>query len=235
MGQLALDVRLRDGSSFDNFHPVANREVTEQLRRVLEDRPSAGPTTFFLWGETATGKSHLLQAACRLAQARGRTSLYVPLGEADLHPRLLEAADDFFLVCVDDAQRIAGDSPWESAIFALYELARASGTRLIIAATAAPMHLGLNMPDLATRFAWGPVYQLQPLADAEKLEAVRLRAHNRGFEISLDVARYILHRYPRDLHSLFELLERIDAASLASQRRVTIPFLRRLEASRYAG
>jgi DnaA family protein len=233
--QLALNVRLRDGSSFDNFHPATNREAMEGLRRVLDESPASDPTTLFLWGETATGKSHLLQAACRFAQAHDRASLYVPLAEADVNPRLLEAADDFFVVCLDDAQRIAGDSPWESAVFALYELARASGTRLVVAATAAPMHLGLNMPELATRFAWGPVYQLHPLPDAEKLDAVRLRARNRGFELSPDVTRYILHRYPRDLHSLFELLERIDVASLANQRRVTIPFLRELEASRYAG
>ncbi|MHB8729446.1 MAG: HdaA/DnaA family protein [Sulfuricaulis sp.] len=31
------------------------------------------------------------------------------------------------------------------------------------------------------------------------------------------------------MHSLFDLLDRIDRASLVQQRRVTIPFLRRLE------
>ena len=44
-----------------------------------------------------------------------------------------------------------------------------------------------------------------------------------------EVVQYILGRYPRDMHSLFDLLDRIDRASLAQQRRVTIPFLRRLE------
>ena len=69
----------------------------------------------------------------------------------------------------------------------------------------------------------------KPLSDAEKLEAVRLRARNRGFDLPEDVARYILSRYPRDMNSLFELLNRIDREALAHQRRVTIPFLRRLE------
>jgi DnaA family protein len=91
--------------------------------------------------------------------------------------------------------------------------------------------LGLAMSELATRFAWGSVYQLKPLADDDKLAAMQLRARNRGLDLPPDAARYILHRYPRDLHSLFALLERIDAASLASQRRVTIPFLRDLERS----
>jgi chromosomal replication initiation ATPase DnaA len=43
----------------------------------------------------------------------------------------------------------------------------------------------------------------------------------------------ILSRYPRDLPTLFDLLDRIDRASLIQQRRVTVPFLRELEALRY--
>jgi chromosomal replication initiation ATPase DnaA len=35
------------------------------------------------------------------------------------------------------------------------------------------------------------------------------------------------------MRSLFDLLDRIDRASLTHQRRVTIPFLRELEAMRY--
>jgi DnaA family protein len=47
-----------------------------------------------------------------------------------------------------------------------------------------------------------------------------------------DVVQYILSRYPRDMRSLFDLLDRIDRASLTHQRRVTIPFLRELEEMR---
>ena len=103
----------------------------------------------------------------------------------------------------------------------------------VCAANVPPARLGLRLPDLTSRLAWGTVYALQSLDDAEKLEAVRLRAHNRGFEMPEDVVQYILSRYPRDMRSLFDLLDRIDRASLTHQRRVTIPFLRELEAMRY--
>ncbi|MEO8809736.1 MAG: DnaA regulatory inactivator Hda, partial [Rhodanobacter sp.] len=33
-------------------------------------------------------------------------------------------------------------------------------------------------------------------------------------------------RYARDLGALLDLLERLDQASLAAQRRITVPFLR---------
>lgn len=229
--QLALNLRLRDGSSFENFYVGANAEAVARLRALLVDPVGSAPATLFLAGESASGKSHLLQAACRFVQARAGVAAYVPLREPEITPAVLEAAEDTFLVCVDDVDRIAGDAKWESALFAFYELARANGTRLVASGNAAPAQLGLRMPELSTRLAWGAVYPLHPLDDNAKLEAVRLRARNRGFELPSEVARYILHRYPRDMHSLFALLERIDVAALASQRRVTIPFLRSLEAA----
>ena len=73
------------------------------------------------------------------------------------------------------------------------------------------------------------VFALKPLDDVGKAEALRRRAHNRGLEIADEVVQYVLKRYPRDMHALFDLIEQIDSASLAQQRRITIPFLRTLD------
>jgi len=230
--QLSLNLRLKDGSSFSNFLPATNLEALERLRATVvaaaqdETRESA----LFLWGVSGSGKTHLLQAACRLAQEFGIAPIYVPLAEASgLSLSLLEDVGDMPLVCLDDADRIAGKPEWETALFSLSEHLRHARGTLIAAASGGPNHIGLRMPELSTRLAWGPVYQLQPLDDLEKLDAVRLRARNRGFEMPEEVVRYILNRYPRDTHSLFDLLDRIDRASLAHQRRVTIPFIRSME------
>lgn len=228
--QLALNLRLRDGSSFGNFHVGANAHLLEGMRGLLCDPPTvSGPATLYLWGESGSGKTHLLEAACRSVQARGAVALYLPLAAAGILPAALEAAEHAFLICLDDVQHIAGEIGWEGALFACYEAARRTGARLIVAATAAPAHTGFKMPELTSRFAGGSVYQVHGLSDDAKLEAIQLRARNRGFDIPAQVGRYILNRYPRDLASLFALLDRIDAQSLASQRRVTIPFLRRFE------
>ena len=162
------------------------------------------------------------------------TPVYVPLAEAaELSPSLLEDAEKAPLVCLDDMESIAGRTDWEAALFSLTERMRAAGGLQVCAANVPPGRLGLRLPDLTSRLAWGTVYSLQSLGDAEKLEAVRLRAHNRGFDMPEDVVQYILSRYPRDMRSLFDLLDRIDRASLTHQRRVTIPFLRELEAMNY--
>jgi DnaA family protein len=231
--QLALNLRLRDASSFENYFVARNREAVECLQRAVQrlgSAPLAPASWLFLWGEPGTGKTHLLEAACRAAQEQGQSPLYVPLADkADITPALLEDIEQVPLVCVDDVDAIAGDAAWEAALFALYERLRAHDGMLVLAARTGPVAIGLKLADLATRLAAGLVYQLQPLSDAEKIAALRLRAQRRGLQMTEEVANYLLTRFPRDMHSLFALLDRLDTATLAAQRRLTIPFLRSLE------
>jgi DnaA family protein len=228
-----LNVRLRDSSSFDNYWPARNREAVASLKAALDALADGGgsrESVIYLWGEPATGRTHLLEAACHAAHARGRSAAYVPLAEVrTLAPALLEDREMTALVCLDDLEVIAGDAAWEQALFALTERLRAARGMLVVGARRGPAQLGLTLPDLASRLAWGLVYQLHALSDDDKLDAIRLRAARRGLELSDDVARYMLQRHARDLHSLFGLLDRLDQASLAQQRRITIPFLRGLE------
>ena len=231
--QLALNLRLRDASSFENYFVARNREAVERLQHAvlsLSNAPQAPASWLYLWGEPGTGKTHLLEAACRTAQEQGHAPLYVPLADkADFTTALLEDVEQVPLVCVDDVDAIAGDATWEAALFALYEHLRAHGGMLVLAARISPAAIGIKLADLATRLAAGLVYQLQPLSDAEKIAALRLRAQRRGLEMTEEVANYLLTRFPRDMHSLFALLDKLDTATLAAQRRLTIPFLRGLE------
>jgi DnaA family protein len=227
--QLALNLRLRDGSSFDNFFPGGNRELVDSLRGLFTRR-ERGRRLLFLWGEVATGKTHLLEAACHLTHEQGLSAAYVPFADTEgLVPAMLEDLDRIAVVCLDDVDRVAGDAGWEQALFRLWERMNAANGLLIVSAARAPARLGLGLPDLATRLAAGLVYQAKPLSDDEKLQALARRARNRGLDLTDEVARYILSRYPRDLSSLFGLLERADRAAFASQRRLTIPFLRALD------
>jgi DnaA family protein len=86
----------------------------------------------------------------------------------------------------------------------------------------------LTLPDLTSRLGWGPVFQLATLSDRDKRAALQMRARRRGLELGNEVAEYLLRRYPRDMDSLFSLLNQLDRASLVAQRRLTIPFVREL-------
>ena len=112
----------------------------------------------------------------------------------------------------------------------LAEVARAeaAGSALVVAGRSQPGSSGLGLADLSSRLAAGTAYRLQPINDRQRREALQIRANELGFELSDEVAGYILQHLPRDTHWLFSLLERLDHSTLAAQRRVSIPFIKAL-------
>ena len=222
--QLALDVGLEDGASFESFLPASNELAVACLRNLVD---GSADLQALIWGPSGSGKSHLLQAVCRAAHETGRSSAYVPLASvAELGAGVVEGMGDREIVCVDDLQRIAGDARWERALFGLINDARGRGHRLLFAAGYPPAELGIALADLRSRLRWGPVFRLVPLDDGRKLRVLQHRAAARGFELPEESARYLLTRYPRDLRELLMLLDRIDSATLAAQRRATLPFIK---------
>ena len=224
--QLPLNIGLREGVSFASFHAIGNEEPVHALQQLIAGE---GEAVLYLWGKPGVGKSHLLQAACQAMAETGAPTAYIPLAlHEELDVAMLQDLETTALICVDDVQAIAGNMEWETALFHLFNAAHAAQVPLVFSAEAVAAELGLGLPDLATRLAWGLTLHVAELNDEEKITALRLRAQQRGFELPLEVGRYLLQRSPRDTAVLFDLLERLDQASLVAQRKLTIPFVREL-------
>jgi DnaA-homolog protein len=216
MKQLALGVQLRADATFESFAPGSNTEIVAALRRS-----SAGP--LWLWGGPGAGKTHLLQAVCAAAE----TAAYFPLDRAlALPPDALAGFEACRVLCLDDVGAVAGDPAWEQALFRLFNEAAELRTRVIFAARAAPRQLDWTLDDWRSRAAACLVYQLRDLDEAGRVEALRLRAAQRGLQLPQEIAEYLLRRMPRDLTSLYAILDQLDEASLIAQRRLTVPFIR---------
>jgi DnaA family protein len=221
--QLPLGVRLRDEATFANYYPGVNQEAV----RLLQDAAAQHDGVVYLWGGPGTGKTHLLQAICHLAAAEGQALAYLPLREAaSFSPELVEGLEQLPLVIVDDIDTVAGNPVWETALFHLYNRIREQGGRLILSGSSSPAAIAIALPDLRSRLAGGLVLQLRALPDDDKAAALRLQARRRGMEMPEEVAVYLLRRCPRDMADLFALLETLDQASLAAQRKLTIPFVK---------
>lgn len=224
--QLPLCVQIRDDASFGNFYVATNQELVDSLQRSCLGKTSDGAIYFS--GPASAGKTHLLHAVCHAAQEHDISSVYLPL--AELHqesPELLEGLEQLQLICVDDLQAIAANAKWEEGLFHLFNRVFDSGAQIIFSADKAINNLGIELPDLTSRLAWGFVYRLHPLDDNDKLCALQERAKHRGFELPVNVGQYLLRRYPRDMQALYDLLQELDMASLAAQRnKLSIPFVK---------
>lgn len=227
--QLPLALRYPADQRFDAF-VGAPPGALAQLRALATGE--AGDRVY-LAGPAGTGKTHLALATCAAAEASGQRATYLPLRaaagrlgsalEALADP---QAGDPAGLLALDGLDAIAGDRDDEVALFAFHERARRAGLRVLYVATAAPDHLALSLPDLRSRLSQCARIVLAPLDDAGRRDVLLDRARRRGLVLEAAALDWLLARAGRDLAGLARLLERLDRASLAAQRRITVPFLR---------
>lgn len=220
--QLPLSVQLRASASFEAYFAGSNQAAVELLQRFAIE---GAPGGVFVYGAPGTGKTHLLQATARSAQLAGRRVAYLPLrvlGDA----AALDGLQNLERVCLDDVEALGGEAALP--LLRLLDRLRAQGHGWLAAAQSPPERLPQLLVDLRTRLSAGTVIGLKPLDDAERLQLLQRNARQRGLELSADVARWLLTQLPRDSASLLSVLDRLDAASLQAQRRLTLPFVQRV-------
>jgi DnaA-homolog protein len=203
MQQLPLAISPRPEPAFDNFVPGPNAEALARVRQLAAG--TLGERIVYLWGESGSGRSHLLTATARARPA---------------------------LVVADDVQRL--DAAEQHALFVAINEAREGGPAVLAAGDQPPARLALRV-DLRSRLAWGLVYQLLPLTDADKAQHLKALASARGLLLSDEVVAYLLARLPRDLASLQAVMEVLDRYSLMRQRALTLPLVREALAQEILG
>lgn len=223
--QMALPIAHSDKASFRNYWAGHNNELVAALRSCVQ---LGEPKLVYFYGNSASGKSHLLFAAMRLAGQQAINTSYLSLADPKANEQMLSMVGVEQLVCIDDVHAWAGDCVKEAVLFTLFEQIKHAGGQLLIAGQQAPQHSDFSLRDLVSRLSSGLVYALHELNEEQQFEALKLRANHRGLVISDNTVRYLLSRSSRDTSELFDILDRIDQASLVEQRKVTIPFLQAL-------
>lgn len=224
--QLPLALAIRHAPGLDDFITGGNQAVIDALARNID---GSGEAVIYLSGAGGSGRSHLLLGQCAAGETHGLRCAYLPLAaRAELDPGMLDGLETLDLIAVDDVHAVAGDSPWEQALFNLFNRCRDNATRMLFSADRGPAALPLRLADLRSRLAWGLTLAIRPLDDAGRLALLQSFAARRALHLGDEVARYLLERAPRHPSELADAVARLDRASLAAQRRLTIPFVREI-------
>jgi len=194
MKQLLLDIKPASPPTLLNYITGRNAEALASLNAAMTD--AAESKFIYLWGESGSGKSHLL-SACKAIGMRVMDDVHLLNNKAQID------------------------------LFNTYNQLKESGGILITAGLHAPKQMDLR-DDLATRLAWGLVYQLHPLNDAEKALALQNHATERGMCLPTEVVDYCLRYLRRDLSTLIATLDALDEWSLTTKKPVTVSMLRQL-------
>lgn len=225
--QMILNVATGDGLSFESFFASqANQDLVTLLSAFSEGSDSS---QMFIWGETHSGKTHLLQACCHYATNLGQRVSYLPLKAlADYGSGVTRGLDRMDLVVIDDVNLIVGNRDWEESLFDLINHSRTSQQRLLFSGTENPRHLKCSLPDFASRLIWGETYNLHNLSNDDKGLALKQRAAKRGIDLNDRVLDYLRRHYPRDMGSMLAILEVLDQESIRQQTKITVPFVKQV-------
>ncbi|MEQ8428689.1 MAG: DnaA regulatory inactivator Hda [Gammaproteobacteria bacterium] len=225
---LPRQIPLRFGNfqqyDFDSFLPQDNERLFALLAQIATGQSQHH---VYIWGPASTGKSHLLQAVCKKASESEMQVAYVPLDHiADFSPEMLHDLGTLDLVCIDALENVVAYRDWQQSLVWLYNELRDNRRSLLIAGRESPQTTRLELEDLRSRLGWDQVFQIRQVNDDIKKGIMKQHAANHAYELPEDVIDFLIHRVDRDMSSLISLLDKLDEASLAEKRKITIPFIK---------
>lgn len=226
--QLLLPVTIQSSQTFANF--VEGEEAKGLVCASLESYVDTNDfKVAIIVGPESSGKSHLLSACCNYANETNKTSMLIPLEQvADLSPDVIEGLENVEVICIDNLDKIAGNPAWETAIFNLFNVLQQNSSKLVLSANELPQELNIALPDLVSRLQWATLFQPSILNNEEKVTALIQHAHLMGFELTEDVASFMLNRLPRKMSFLMQALNTLAKQSIEKQRMVTVPFVKQV-------
>ncbi len=222
MKQMALDIGLHTTPTLDSFFAGPNSAALQHLRLwTTSQMPSPVPT--YLWGESGSGKSHLLRAVQTELSSSGVSVGWL---DADQNERV-NFDESWTAVLMDDVHLYNLEQQQLAFNWFVNALTPKSGSpRWVLAAGMLPPADLKLRDDLRSRLGWGHVYGLQVLSDTERRAVLRSEADARGLFLSDEVMSYMLSRFSRDLSSLMILLDHLDQFALQTKRAITIPLIK---------
>ena len=215
MNQLIFDFAERGYPGFDKFLGTENAELVYVLQHKHDP-------FIYVWGEEGAGKSHLLRAWVAQALDAGKKAVYI---DAAATP-LTEAAFEAEYLAIDQIEKLGNEE--QAFLFAVFNRFRNSGKGfLLLSSEHTPQQLIIR-EDLRTRMAYCLVYEVKPLTDREKIDALVSMAAARQVTIDPEIFEYLLNHWRRDMDSLMQMLDTLDNYAVTMGKRITLPLLRQL-------
>jgi len=228
-GQIPLWRPQARHSRFENFicrDESANSNLLDSLRGYVI---SATTTPFYLHGAPGSGKTHLLTAAINLSRDLGnKDTAYFDCANHSSPAELLMSLSESVCLCVDNIEQWAGEKNNEQALFSVVEQAKNSNQCLIISSKTSPSDSQFDLADLVSRLSSGVVFEIKSLDDQGKLQALSQFIETRNLQVEQKVLEYLITHFSRDNHSLFQVIDQLDKASMIEKRRLTIPFVQKV-------
>lgn len=207
-------------------------ELAYEMARRLADTDGGAPTTLYVHGPCAVGKTHLLQGACtryrqmHAGQARARYLTAEQFTNEFLTERRAERLDAFRrrvrrldLLVIDDLGFLANKPGTQREVVAAMDEIESAGGRVLVAAHDHPKRLTGIDDKLISRCLRGVVARLDAPDRTTRVQIVRHLAQRRGIPLAEAIANVIASRCPGSIREIEGSLTKLHAlANLTGDR-----------------
>ena len=221
--QLPLDFKNTQTKTFIDFLEGKNFVVLKSLKSFID----SDETLFYLWGETGSGKTHLLQAYVTQLLASEKTAVIIKPSELDQRQNV-QLIEMFDIVCIDNVENIAQNKAREEALFFWINEIKQAGKKIILAGQLSNNSPQWQLPDLRSRLQAGRTHELKTLNREDSLTVFKQQAENKGIKIDSKIENYLKNNCDMNMSYLSSLLVKLDEATLVEKKQVTIPLLKKI-------
>ncbi|OAN96758.1 hypothetical protein [Sulfitobacter geojensis] len=209
--QLGFDLPSRTALGRDAFFVAPSNAMALAM---IDTWPNWAGGKLVLTGPTGAGKTHLTHVWATVSNATIIKAADVQ--GADI-PTLAQGP-----VAVEDIPTIAGNSEAETALFHLHNMTLAEGHTLLLTGTPPVAGWGLHLPDLMSRLQGTTAAALEAPDDALLAALLVKLLADRQLMPKPALITYLLGRMDRSFAAAIDLVARLDAASLARKKPITI-------------
>ena len=220
MHQLIIPYQKKIEFTFNNYFNDKNKDILNHIRSIFHNTLS---DQIYIWSSEASGKTHILNAACNYHSKDNKRCVYIPLREyKNLDTEIFSNIESFDLICIDDIQSISKNSKWELSLFNLYNRAKDESSKIIFSGNCDLKDCSIELNDLNSRLKSGLSYYMQESDDITKEMILLKIIKEYEYNISSDIPRHLLIHYSRNLNNLIKNIHVIGEHSLSTNKKVHI-------------
>ena len=221
--QIPLDFKNTKNQSFENFIVETNAPTIDSLKSFVE----SSAYIFYVWGESGTGKSHLLNAFINHTIESNKTAVLIQPKDL-VNREYVSLIVMFDYICIDNSEIISGNKLLEEALFFWINEVKQAQKKIVLASQISNIDDVWQLPDLRSRLASGRTHQLMPLSRQGVLEVFQKQAGQQGINLDEKVIKYLEKNCSMNMTFLNGLLNQLDKATLVHKKQVTIPLIKNI-------
>lgn len=206
--QLSLEhIDVKQAASLDDFCSSGFVPVLSAVQELIK----GNVPELYVFGESGSGKSHLLSAIYRHYTQAGRTAIFLSMAELiETETQALFGLEMFNLIMIDDIQLIKHKDDWQEALFHLINRGRQANCQFIYAANAPPTTLGFSLLDLITRLSQALNFRLPDGVDIEDRRALLASLlRQKGWQLPPAITDCLINEGPHHVGDMMQVLNAI--------------------------